>query len=87
MSVKFYPNKSGMEAFLKSEEMQRYIEEVGNYVAHTAGEGYGVQMTVGPGPKGRARATVMAETEEAKISQARNHDLERALGGGFGGGK
>jgi len=66
--------------------MEQFITEVGDYVAHTAGEGFDVQVTVGKGSKGRVRATVMAETEEAKISQARNHDLERAVGGGFGGG-
>lgn len=77
---RFQPNRKGIEAFLKSAEMQTYLGEISKNVANRAGPGFGAQVNVG---KDRARGTVMAETTEAKLSQARNHDIERAIGGGM----
>jgi hypothetical protein len=83
--VKFTPNLREMERFLKSAQMQKFVGDVGDKVAQRAGDGFGSQVNVGDGGKraGRARATVMAETADAKRRQARDHVLERAIGQGL----
>lgn len=78
--MKFVPNKREMDAFLKSPQVQAMLAEAGETIANRAGEGFGSQVNVGAD---RARATVMAETYEAKIRQAREHALERAVGEGI----
>lgn len=77
--VRFQPNRKGATALLKSAEVQRMLQRTGDAVALRAGDGFGNQVNVGT----RARATVMTETAKAKRSQAKNHDLERAIGGGI----
>lgn len=80
MSIRFQPNRRELAAFLKSVEVQGMLAEAGETIARRAGVGFGSQVNVG---RDRARATVMAETPEAKVRQARDHALERAVGGGL----
>lgn len=76
--VTFKPNSASIAAFMRSAKVQLMVEEAGDTVADRAGPGFGSQVNVGT----RARATVMTETYEARRSQAVNHDIERAVGGG-----
>lgn len=79
MTVKFKPNSAGIRDFLKSKRVQDMLQEVGEPVQSRAGTGFSLQVNVGGD---RARATVLAETPQAKRRQARDHVLERAVGGG-----
>lgn len=77
--VTFKPNSANIAAFLRSTDVQALVREAGDKIADRAGPGFGSQVNVGT----RARSTVMAETDEARRSQAANHDIERAIGGGL----
>lgn len=76
--VKFQPNHEGIATFLRSRGVQDMLAAQAEEVRDRAGDGFDVQVNVGT----RARATVMAKTLEAKRRQARDHVLERAVGGG-----
>lgn len=75
----FVPNKAGIAAFLKSQEVASLLRAEADGVAARAGPGFEVQVNVG---RDRVRATVMAATREARLLQAREHVLEEALGVG-----
>lgn len=77
--MKFKPNKRGIGVFLKSRKMQGLVGAIGSGVKNEAGPGFDVQVNVGT----RARATVMAKTDEARERQARDHVLERVVGQGL----
>lgn len=84
--VKFQPNHSNIRAFLRGQgiagmQLRAMVQKTTDEVTTRAGrsEGFGGQVNVG---RDRIRGTVMAETAAAKRSQAKNHDLERAVGGG-----
>lgn len=78
MTVKFKPNSAGIRDFLKSKQVQEMLAAEAEKVRSRAGDGFTAQVNVGT----RARATVLAETPQAKRRQARDHILERAVGGG-----
>ena len=80
MKIRFKRDSREIEAFLKSAGVQAMLADAGETIAGRAGEGFGSQVNVG---RDRARATVMAETPEARVRQARDHALERAVGGGL----
>lgn len=79
MSVKFKPNKQTAEAILKGSEVQALLARKAADVATRAGEGFTSGVRVG---RDRARAYVVPETSKARRNQAKNHVLERAVGGG-----
>ena len=73
-------DKASVESFLKSKSVQDLILSSAEKISQKAGDGFSVELRVG---SDRARAYVLAETRRAKILQARNHVLERAVGGGL----
>lgn len=68
-----------MAQLLKSPEMLGIVTKLGEGIAARAGEGFEVKTMVG---RSRARATVGAATPAARRRQARDHLLEKAVGGG-----
>lgn len=79
MNVRFKPNKAAAAALLKGPEVQSMLARKAAAVAARAGEGFTSGVRVG---KDRARAYVLPETYNARKRQARDHVLERAVGGG-----
>lgn len=77
MKIRF--NEAGFDALRKSPEMCALLEEKGRELAASAGPGYEAE----PAFKGRkrARVSVKAATKEAKVAEARQHNLIRALAG------
>lgn len=83
--MKFKPNHANIGAFLRGQgaagmPVRAMIEQATDTVSARTPDGFGGQVNVGAD---RVRGTVMAETAGAKRSQAMNHDLERAIGGGL----
>lgn len=73
-------NKEGLEALMKSPEMQAYLESKAQEVAARAGDGYEAHLAIGTKAKlNRATAFVTTETEEAKKDNLENNTLLRAL--------
>lgn len=79
MSVKVKFSKSEIERLLKGEAVQGLLARKAADVAARAGEGFTSGVRVG---RDRARAYVVPETSKARRNQAKNHVLERAVGGG-----
>lgn len=77
--MKIKLNRREIQRFLKSQRVQDMLQNAGDTVAQRAGDGFTASVNVGT----RARATVLPETLEAKKQQARDHVLERAVGGGI----
>jgi len=77
--VKYKPSKKGIAELLKSEEMQGMLATKAAGIAARAGDGFTSGVRVG---SDRARAYVLPETYRARRNQAKNHALERAVGGG-----
>lgn len=79
MTIKFQPNRGGIGAFLKSPKMQANVGARGAAAATRAGSGFTSTVSTSGD---RAKARVEAKTKDAKRRQARDHVLERVIGGG-----
>ena len=79
MAVKFDLNKSGVGALLKGPEVQRMLAAKAREIAARAGGGFESDMSVG---STRANARVRSTSIAAAHRAARDHTLERAVGGG-----
>ena len=79
MKVEFVIHKNGVKDLLKSQEMQGMLAIKAAGIAARAGDGFTSGVRVG---SDRARAYVLPETYVARRRQAKNHLLERAVGGG-----
>lgn len=77
----------GLEALLKSEEVQKALTDIAKDVQEIAGEGYEVGAAEEKVLKTRAIATVYARTSAAKRDNLENNTLLKALGSVAGGGK
>lgn len=62
--------------FLRSEEMQNLVKEHAEAVKKRAGDGYEVNVYVG---KNRCNASVEAKTAAAKLDNALNNTLLKAV--------
>lgn len=71
----------GFRQILRSQAVAADLARRGNAIAAAAGEGVGVQTSVGAN---RARVTVATETREAAKSEAVDKTLTRAIGAGRG---
>lgn len=69
-----------IEAFLKSEEVQKALDSVAETVKERAGEGYEVGQAEDKVLKTRAIATVYARTGAAKQDNLENNTLLKAAG-------
>ena len=76
-SVQFKLDSDGARALLRSPQMQAEMRRRAEAIARAAGPGFVVSSSVGAN---RARASVTARTREARLRQAREHVLERAIG-------
>lgn len=81
-AVRFKHSSSGIKKMLKSKKAAEIVGTAAEGLALRAGKGFGVHRS----NRGRARAYVRAETPAARRKQARQHVLERVMGGGGGDG-
>jgi hypothetical protein len=78
-TVRIEMNSKGMQALLKSSEVQDDLKERANRIAAAAGKGFEVQNTVG---KTRAHSSVNSMTPEAWRAEAKDKKLTRAIDAG-----
>lgn len=78
MGTKFTPDAKGFEALMNSPEVAYLVRQKADAIADRAGEGFGARMTYGNRPRGYVRA----RDAKAYRRQARDHVLEKAIGGG-----
>lgn len=76
MTLRVELKSAGVAQLLKSAEMVAEMRIHADRIAARAGDGFGVEAMVG---RNRARATVRAETPEARRRQAKDHVLERSI--------
>lgn len=78
--TKVVMNSAGVRELLTSGGTVSLLQEQGGRIAGAAGGGY--EATTGTQGKTRARVWVGTDTTEARLDNARNATLLRALGGG-----
>lgn len=78
--TKIQMSNAGVQALLKSSEVQSELSSHAQGIASAAGVGY--EVVAGSRGQTRTRVWVVAESYEAMIDNARNATLARALGGG-----
>lgn len=69
-------DNAAIRDFLRGEEMQNLIKEHAEAVKNRAGDGYEVNVYVG---RNRCNASVGAKTTAAKLDNARNNTLLKAV--------
>lgn len=74
-------HSAGFRAVLRSPEVLADLSRRGQAIAEAAGDGVGIQASVGAN---RARVTVATETREAAEAEATDKVLTSALGAGRG---
>jgi hypothetical protein len=74
-------NSAGIQALLKSAEVQADLEARANRIAAAAGEGMEASSRIG---KTRARASVITTTRKARLAEAEDRALTKALDAGRG---
>ncbi|AYN56828.1 hypothetical protein PBI_ANDREW_11 [Arthrobacter phage Andrew] len=72
---------AGFRRILRSQAVMADLARRGSAIAAAAGEGVGLQRTMGAN---RARVTVATETREAAEREATDKTLTRAIGAGRG---
>lgn len=77
--IRIVMNSAGVDALLKSSEVQDDLERRARAIADAAGEGMEVDVRVG---QTRARASVRTATYEAMLAEAQDKVLTRALDAG-----
>ena len=80
-SIRIEVNSAGIQALLKSAEVQADLEARAHRIAAAAGEGMEAGSRVG---KTRARASVITATRKAQLAEATERALTRALDAGRG---
>jgi hypothetical protein len=80
-NVRIKVNRNGIRDLLRSDEVLADLEERGQRIAAAAGDGHRVESEVG---QNRARVAVITDTIEARISEAKNRTLTRAIDAGRG---
>ena len=82
--VKFELNRAGVNALLNSSGIQGYIQARGQYVMSKLPSGYVMQSgtSANDGRRGpRAKVTIYTDSTKARIDNAKNNTLLKALGG------
>lgn len=80
-SVRIEVNSAGIQALLKSAEVQADLQARALRIAAAAGEGMEAGSRIG---KTRARASVITATRKAQLAEANNRALTKALDAGRG---
>lgn len=78
-NVKVKLNRRGMRALLTSSEVRGELEDRAQRIAASAGPGHRVDSETG---RNRARAAVITDTTEARIAEATDRTLTRAIDAG-----
>lgn len=76
--VNFKLNRQGVRELLKSQEMMNVCKEYAEQVRNRAGDGYEISTYVGTN---RVKASVYADTYEARKDNFDHNTLLKALGG------
>lgn len=79
MTVLIVVNHDAIGELLKSPEIQADLLARGNRIAGAAGDGIEVEPTIG---RNRARVTVRTATTDARIAEATDRTLTRAIDAG-----
>lgn len=79
--VKFKANNAGMREVRERAAVMAELNSHADRIAATAGPGFTASPAEFTGGRGRGRASVYTETFEAMLRQARDHVLEKAIGG------
>lgn len=77
--VKVQPNSAGAIALLRGSEVKADIFGRGKRVRDAAGDGFEMKAAFGPD---RAGVMVYADTDDARLAEAENRALTRALNAG-----
>jgi hypothetical protein len=80
-SIRVEVNSAGIQALLKSAEVQADLESRARKIAAAAGEGMEASSRIG---KTRARASVITATRKARLAEATDRALTKALDAGRG---
>ncbi len=72
-------DSAGIRKVLTSPAMQKVVKAKADEIRDRAGDGFTSSVSAGGT---RARATVRASSRAARLRQARDHVLERAMGAG-----
>lgn len=75
----FKLNRKGVRELLRSQEVRKDLERRARKVAAKAGEGHRVDSSIG---RNRARASVITETPEARVAEAKRRNLTASLDAG-----
>lgn len=81
MPVVIKLNRAGVRELLRSKEVQDDLAARAERIAAAAGDGFDASSFVGAN---RARASVMAVSIEARIAEAKDRTLTRAIDAGRG---
>lgn len=79
MKLRIDMNGAGIQELLKSAEVQAELKARADRIAAAAGEGMEPSVRVG---RSRARASVITGSREAKLAEATDRALTRALDAG-----
>lgn len=74
--TKFVLNRSGVRELLQSKEMQTVLNERASQAVQRLGAGYNSDIYVG---KNRANARVYADSFRAKLDNAKNNSILKAV--------
>lgn len=77
MTVRVKHNAKAYRAILVSQAAQDAVAAQADRIADECGEGYVAERT--PAPRKRARAAVIAATNQAKADNSRNNTIIKAL--------
>lgn len=78
-TVRIVLNRAGVEELLRSPEVRADLERRARAIAAAAGEGMEVDSAIG---RTRARAMVWTDTPRARLAEATNRTLTRAIDAG-----
>lgn len=77
--------QQGFAEIRTAPKVMKMLNEVAEQTAGRAGDGFEATAAEVTGGRMRGRAAVVTTTYDAMKSQARDHTLEKALGGGLDG--
>lgn len=80
-SIRVEVSSAGIQAVLKSAEVQADLEARANRIAAAAGDGFEAGSRIG---KTRARASVITASRKARLAEAEDRALTKALDAGRG---
>lgn len=74
--MQFKLNRAGVSDMLKSDGMQKVLEEKASAIKNRCGDGYEQDIYIG---RNRANAMVRAETYQAKKDNTKNNTILKAV--------